>query len=241
MKPIVKAGHVVIVGGSSGIGLELARQVANQGGRVTVASRSQERLTLACADIRQITGASVSTYVLDASDESAVISFFKELGEIDHLVSTIKPTHISSRFTDADVNSHQAAFDAKYWGQYYLVLHAITSNSVTQSIILTSGIAAARGYAGFSGTAAINGAIESLVKSLAVELAPIRVNTVSPGFIERFSNDTERYNMVVELGANIPLQRLGSHKEAAEAYMYLMKNQYSTGSVLTVDGGALYG
>ncbi len=231
----MKGKHIVIVGGSSGIGLELAKQVVNQGGHVTIASRSEDKLKSAYVDI----GSSVSTYVLDASNESEVIRFFKELGVIDHLVSTIKPTHVSNKFSDAEVTSHKAAFDAKYWGQYFLALHAIRTNSVSSSIIFTSGIAASRGYIGFSGTAAINGAIESLVKSLAVELSPIRVNAVSPGFIERFSNDNERYEAIESLGSNIPLKRLGTHKEVVESYLYLMKSKYTTGSVLTIDGGEL--
>jgi len=74
---------------------------------------------------------------------------------------------------------------------------------------------------------------------LAVELSPIRVNAVSPGFIERFSNDIERYEAIESLGSNIPLKRLGTHKEVAESYLYLMKSKYTTGSVLTVDGGEL--
>jgi NAD(P)-dependent dehydrogenase (short-subunit alcohol dehydrogenase family) len=235
MEAAVKGKHVVIVGGSSGIGLELAKQVVNQGGNVTIASRSEEKLKSAYVAI----GSSVSTYVLDASNESEVICFFNDLGGIDHLISTIKPTHISNKFTDAEVTSHKDAFDAKYWGQYFLALHGIRTNSVTRSIIFTSGIAASRGYTGFSGTAAINGAIESLVKSLAVELAPIRVNAVSPGFIERFPNDNERYKTIESLGSNVPLKRLGTHREVAESYLYLMKNKYTTGSVLTVDGGEL--
>lgn len=235
MESVVKGKHVVIVGGSSGIGLELAKQVVNQGGKVTIASRSEEKLKLALNDI----GSNVSTFILDASNESEVIEFFKESHEIDHLVSTIKPTHISNKFTDGEVISHKAAFDAKYWGQYYIALHAIRSNSVTNSIIFTSGIAASRGYTGFSGTAAINGAVESLVKSLAVELAPIRVNALSPGFIERFPEDNERYQAIRNLGSKVPLKRLGSHAEIADGYIFLMNNKYSTGSVLTIDGGEL--
>jgi NAD(P)-dependent dehydrogenase (short-subunit alcohol dehydrogenase family) len=245
MKSFKKGEHVVIVGGSSGIGLEVSRQAAKHGSRVTIASRSAENLKVALAELEGISGACVASYQLDASIQSDVIRFFeqilKKIGKIDHLVSTIKPAHISSRFADADIVSHKVAFDAKYWGQYLLALHAIRTQSVSGSIVLTSGIAAAKGYIGFSGTAAINGAIESLVKSLAVELAPIRINAVSPGFIERHPDDTERYRMVEKLGSNIPLNRLGSHAEAAQAYMYLMNNKYTTGSVLAVDGGELCG
>jgi len=239
----MKGKHVVIVGGGSGIGLALAQQVVAQGGQVTIASRSEEKLTLACDnignDIDPSLGGSISAVQLDASNESEVIAFFKTIGKFDHLVCTIKPTHVSNAFIAGDVASHKAAFEAKYWGQYYLALHASRHNAVTCAITFTSGIAASRGYPGFSGTAAINGAIESLVKSLAVELAPIRVNAVSPGFIERHANDEARYQLIQNLGANIPLTRLGSHAEVAEGYLFLMNNRYSTGTILTIDGGEL--
>ncbi|WP_158236000.1 SDR family oxidoreductase [Hydrogenovibrio sp. SC-1] len=231
----MKGKNIVIVGGSSGIGLALAKKATQAGANVTIASRSSAKLKLASDEIEQ----PITIYKLDASIEEEVIGFFKELGVIDHLISTIKPTHISQQFVDTEICNHKSAFEAKYWGQYFLALHAIRSNSVSEGIILTSGIAASRGYVGFSGTAAINGAIESLVKSLAVELAPIRVNAVSPGFIERFPNDLARYSAISDLGSNVPLRRLGSNLEAAEGYMYLMKNKYTTGSILTIDGGEL--
>lgn len=231
----MKGNHVVIVGGSSGIGLELAKQAIAQGLRVTIASRSKEKLECAYQQL----DCSISTYALDASNESQVIKFFESIESIDHLVSTIKPEHISHKFTDAEVDSHKAAFDAKYWGQYFLTLHGIRSNPDLESVTLTSGIASSRGYIGFSGTAAINGAIESLIKTLSVELTPVRINAVSPGFIERFSGDHDRYKTVSNLGSKVPLQRLGSHYEVSQAYLFLMSNKYSTGSVLTIDGGEL--
>ena len=231
----MKGKHVVIVGGSSGIGLELAKQAMVQGFRVTIASRSKEKLECAYQQL----DSSVSTYVLDASNESQVIKFFENIEPIDHLVSTIKPEHVSHKFTDAEVNSHKAAFDAKYWGQYFLTLHGVRSNPELKSVTLTSGIASSRGYTGFSGTAAINGAIESLIKSLSVELTPVRINAVSPGFIERFPDDQDRYKAVLNLGCKVPLQRLGSHYEVSQAYLFLMSNKYATGTVLTIDGGEL--
>jgi NAD(P)-dependent dehydrogenase (short-subunit alcohol dehydrogenase family) len=193
----VKGNHIVIVGGSSGIGLELAKQALIKGFRVTIASRTQEKLNLA----KQQLNNDVDTFALDVSNESEVIQFFKNMDAIDHLVATVKPEHISHKFTDAAVNSHKSAFDTKYWGQYYLALHAVRSNSISKSITLTSGIASSRGYVGFSGTAAINGAIESLVKSLAVELTPLRINAVSPGFIERHPEDHDRYQAILNLGS----------------------------------------
>ena len=231
----VKGKRVLIIGGGTGIGLCLAEKLIKLGATVVVASRNIEKLQLVVAKM----GANASAYQLDASDEQAVIQFFSAVGEFDHLVATIRPDHLTAPFNKTTPSSSRGAFDAKFWGQYYLAHHCLNTISKNGSILFTSGIAAARGYRGFSSTAAINGAIESLTKSLAVELAPVRVNTVSPGFIERSAEDIERWDMVQNLGARIPAERLGTQAEAAEAYIYLLQNRYTTGTILTVDGGEL--
>ena len=231
----MKDKRIVIVGGGTGIGLCLAEQLVNLGARVVIASRDIQKIETVCAKL----GALASAYQLDASDEQAVIQFFSDLGQFDHLVVTIRPDHLTAPFTESAPSDSRGAFDAKFWGQYNLARYCIDTISPTGSIVFTSGIAAARGYQGFSCTAAINGAIEALTKSLAVELAPIRVNAVTPGFIQRYSDDDERWQMVTDLTARIPAQRLGTQKEAAGAYIYLLQNRYTTGTILTVDGGEL--
>lgn len=231
----MKNKRVLIIGGGTGIGLCLARQLVDMGASVVIASRNTEKLQAVCAEL----GKAASTYPLDASDEQAVIRFFADLGEFDHLVATIRPDHLTAPFMASSPADSRDAFNAKFWGQYYLARHCIDTISVKGSIVFTSGIAAARGYPGFSSTAAINGAIESLTKALAVELAPIRVNAVAPGFIERHTDDEERWEMVQGLTTRIPAKRLGTQTEAANAYIYLLQNQYTSGTILTVDGGEL--
>lgn len=238
----VKGKRVLIIGGGTGIGLCLAEKLIKLGATVVIASRNIKKLQLVVAKM----GTNASATQLDASDEQAVIQFFSTVGEFDHLVATIRPDHLTAPFSKTAPSNSRGAFDAKFWGQYYLAHHCLNTISKNGSILFTSGIAAARGYRGFSSTAAINGAIESLTKSLAVELAPIRVNTVSPGFIERSAEDIERsaedierWDMVQNLGARIPAERLGTQAEAADAYIYLLQNRYTTGTILTVDGGEL--
>ena len=227
--------RIVIIGGSSGIGLSLSEHLLAEGSEVVIASRSPEKLLAAKKKLND----EVSTYELDASDEKSVVNFYSDIGSFDHLVITIKPDHLVSAFSESSVVDAKQAFDSKFWGQYNLVRHSLKNISVSGSIILTSGIASARSYKGFSGTAAINGAIESLVKSLSGEISPIRINAVSPGFIERNGDDQDRLNAVKALGARPSIDRLGTPKEVAEAYLYLLKNEYSTGSVLILDGGEL--
>lgn len=226
---------IIIIGGSSGIGLKLAECLLAEGSKVIIGSRSLDKLSTAKKRLNN----EVSIYELDASDEKSVLNFFTTVGSFDHLVITIKPNHLVSSFKESDIFDVREAFDNKFWGQYNLVRHCLKSISKSGSITLTSGIAAQRSYKGFSGTAAINGAIESLVKSLSGEISPIRINAVNPAFIERHSEDMDRFDAVKELGARPSVDRLGTPKEVAEAYVYLLKSEYSTGSILTIDGGEL--
>lgn len=226
---------VLVVGGSSGIGLCLSHILLENGFFVTIASRSIDKLNKA----RETLSENSSIEVVDASDEQSVIDLFDRVGEIDHLVVTIKPNHLTSEFKESETAEVKKAFDSKFWGQYYLARHCLPFIKTSGSITLTSGIASRRGYRGFSGTAAINGAIESLVSSLASEISPIRINAVCPGFIESRENDVERYSKVQKLGARIPVDRLGKQSEISEAYLYLMNNNYSTGTTIVIDGGEL--
>lgn len=227
--------RIVIIGGSSGIGLNLCGHLVEQGAKVIVGSRSLEKL----AEAKRSLNDEISTFQIDASDENSVINFFSEVGDFDHLVVTIKPDHLVCDFKDSDTSNARAAFENKFWGQYNLVRHCLKNISSQGSIVLTSGIASSRGYKGFSGTAAINGAVESFVNSVSSEISPVRINAVSPGFIERHSDDSERYESIKKLGANPSVERLGTHKEVSQSYIYLLTNTYSTGSTLVIDGGEL--
>ena len=232
----LKNRRVIVVGGSSGIGLNVCKELLLADAMVVVASRSVENLRTAKDTLKQ----NITTYELDASDEQAVMRFFSEVGgRIDHVVAAIKPDQVTGNFSTMHSSEVRKAFEAKYWGQYNVARHSLPYLSKEGSILLTSGIASSRGYKGYSGIAAINGAIESLVKTLAVELAPIRVNAVSPGFIERFQNDTERYDALRAFGVRPPLDRMGTHKEVSAAYLFLLRNQYATGMILPIDGGEL--
>ena len=228
-------GKRVIIAGDSSIGLCLAKQLIDQGAWVVVAARDIIKLEKVMSEL----GAKASAYELDTSNEQAVIQFFSELGRFDHLVSSIKVAHLDASFKQTKSLATHKAFETKFWGQYYLARHSIENIALGGSIVLTSGMTSSRLYSGFSGAAAINGAIESLTKSLAVELAPIRVNAVALGFIERFDHDLERLAQVVKLGGRMLVDRLGSQDEVASAYLYLLNNAYANGTVLNVDGGGV--
>ena len=224
--------RILLVGGSSGIGLRLAHLLVNLGADLTIASRSAEQLNEAFES-------PVHRRKLDASCEASVKTFFVEAPRYDSIICTIKPEHVKGLFTESSISAARDAFDSKFWGQYYVAKYGAQNIAKQGSIILTSGIAASRAYEGFASTAAINSAVEALVRSLALELAPIRVNAVSPGFVERFDNDTQRLSQVSKLSTvKLPLGRLVSQQSVVEAYLYLLTSEHTTGTILTVDGGS---
>lgn len=232
---MIKNQKIVIVGGSSGIGYAVAQQVLAAGAQVIIASRSNERLSAAA---RQL-GERVQTEVVDAADEQSIADFFRRVGHFDHLAITIKPHIRSDRFLESEVSAAIAAFDAKFWGQYRLAKHGAPYIRKNGSIIFTSGIASRRGYIGYSAVSAMNAATETLANAIAIELAPIRVNTVCPGFVETEPPTPGRAQYIETLSPTLPLKRLAAASDIADAYLYLFGNSYSTGTVIVVDGGAI--
>lgn len=232
---MLKNQKIILIGGGSGIGLAIAQKAVDAGAQVVIASRSLEKLHAAAARL----GGCVRVEPIDASDEQSVIDFFRRVGPFDHLAATIKPQLPSGRFLDNEPAAVSAAFDTKFWGQYRVARHGARHIRPTGSIVLTSGIASSRSYPGYSAVSAMNAATEALTKAIAVELAPVRVNCVCPGFVDTDPPLPGRAGHVKALAPGLPLDRLGAAGEIAEAYLYLFGNAYSTGSVVAVDGGAL--
>jgi len=230
---MLKNSKVLVIGGSSGIGFAVAQQSLNAGAEVVIASRSLEKLHAAAKQL----GGRVTVEQVDVSDEHAVIELFHRVGPFDHLAATIKPRLPSGKFLENESAEVVAAFDAKFWGQYRLAKHALRHIRTNGSIVFTSGVASRRSYPGYSAVSAMNAAIEALASAIAIELAPIRVNTVCPGFVDADSPIPGRVDYVRKLAPSLPLNRLGATNEIADAYLYLFGNAYSTGSVIVVDGG----
>ncbi|MHB1133083.1 MAG: SDR family oxidoreductase [Chloroflexota bacterium] len=227
---------VVVIGGSSGLGLGIAKLAATQGAHVIIASRTAEKLERAKAEIQ----GSVEARVLDVRDEAAVEAFFAAVGDLDHLAT---PGNEGARgpFLEMPTSKARGGFDSKFWGQYLAARYAAPRIRAGGSIVLVSGGNSVRPGKNSVAMAAINAAVEGLARGLAVELAPLRVNCVSPGLVETplwESIPEERRQEMYGRGALETLVgRTGRPEDIARAAIYLMENGYASGNTLFVDGG----
>jgi len=228
---------VVILGGSSGMGLATAKAAKADGARVVIAGRSRERLQAA----RAVLGDEVRTVALDVGDEIGTRALFSELGPVDHVFITAGAVLFDPKLAP-DAASVRPALDTRFWGAFNAAKSAAATMSTGGSITFTSGTAAMRPIRGASVAGASCGAVEAFARSLAVDLAPIRVNTIQPGLIDTPFLDTlgeRRSAIIAEYSRRLPVGRVGRTEDVANAVLFLMKNGFVTGITLTVDGGGV--
>lgn len=229
--------HVVITGGSSGIGLCLAQDLARRGARLTLLGRDLSKLDQAAAQV----GGSVQAARLDVTDEAAVAAFFASHGPLDHLVTAAAGT-VRGTVVELEVARARALFESKYWGQYLCAKYAAPRLVDRGSIVMFSGWISRKPMAGVSALAAVDAAIEALGRTLALELAPRRVNVVTPGMIDtplwsaRLTAEEQRAHFE-RIGQTLPVGRPGTPLDVAHAVRFLLENGFTTGAVLDVDGG----
>lgn len=231
--------EVVVVGGSSGMGLATARAAALDGAHVTIASRRQRLIDAALRDLPDgCTGT-----VLDARNEAQAAGLFNRLGHIDHVVFTAGDAFTPQRLADMSLGDAHGVLDVRLWGAVTVIKHAAPHMRSAGSISLTTGTVGQRPAPGAALAAAGAGAAEGLVRGLAVELAPLRVNAVRAGAFR-----TPMWDQIPEAQRDAVFERLaqdtltgtvGEPDEIAAAHVYLMNSRYVTGTVLTVDGGLL--
>jgi NAD(P)-dependent dehydrogenase (short-subunit alcohol dehydrogenase family) len=231
--------RIVVLGGSSGIGLATAQAAATEGASIVIASSRQERIDEALA--RLPSGS--EGHALDLGGEDAVRKLFAGLGRFDHLVFTAGEALALGSLAAADVSAAQQFFRLRYWGAYMAAKYGSSSILPGGSIVFTSGIAGLRPRTGWAVAASICSAMEGLTRGLAVELAPIRVNIVSPGVVKTplwvGMAEADRAAHYEDTARRLPVAHVGEAAEIAEAYLYLMRQTYVTGQVVVVDGGAL--
>jgi len=233
---MLKGKKVVIIGGSSGIGFESAKQVIAQGAEVIIASRSRNKLQNA----KEQLGAKATAFTLDTTEEQQVQSFFEKVGQFDHLVVSAAETSGGS-FLHTNTAQARQLFENKFWGQYYAAKHGAPKVLPQGSITLFSGVVAYKSMVGSSILGAVNAAISNLGQTLALELAPIRVNIISPGIIDTPSRskmpEETRNHFYATVGNKLPVKRIGRAEDVAQSVLYLLQNSFVTGTVLHVEGG----
>jgi NAD(P)-dependent dehydrogenase (short-subunit alcohol dehydrogenase family) len=231
--------RVVIIGGSSGIGLAVAEEAASQGADVVIVSSKAERVQEAIQSI----GGNVRGEAVDVFDEKSVESFFPNIGAFDHLVFTAGDSLQLHELADTDLKQARHAFELRYWAALAAVKYGSPHIRKGGSIVLTTGVAGRRPHKGWAVAASVCGTIEALTRALAVELAPIRVNAVSPGVVrtnlwQNMSAD-EREQLFESVGKRLPVGRVGEAHDIAQAYLFLMQEGFSTGQTVVVDGGTV--
>jgi NAD(P)-dependent dehydrogenase (short-subunit alcohol dehydrogenase family) len=230
---------VVIIGGSSGIGFEIARQTSALGARLTIVGRDQVKLAASAKKL----GGTVKAAVLDAHDDAAQEEFFSKLVAVDHLVSMVGDS-MAGGFLTTTPETMRHVLHSKFWSNWLIGKHAAPKVRAGGSITFTAGTGGRAQE--ISASYVANLGIGALVQGLASELAPrVRVNAVSPTFMGKrtpFWKDMppkELKKTIAGFTESVPLKRLATVEEVASAYVYLMGNDFITGQVLTVDGGVM--
>ena len=227
---------VVVIGGSSGIGLATARLASAAGAQVTIAGRDEARLAAALESLP----ADARGVALDVADEAAVRDLFESFDHVDH-VATLAGTHVAGTLADLDTAALRGPVDNRFWGPLFVGKYA-APKMTTGSITLCTGAGVARPRAGNVIVSAAAGGSEFLARAMAVELAPVRVNVVRPGIVDTPLLDRlapgNRDDVLKAMAKRMPLGRVAQPEEIADGILFLMTNEYVTGTTLTIDGGA---
>jgi NAD(P)-dependent dehydrogenase (short-subunit alcohol dehydrogenase family) len=227
----------LVVGGTSGVGLATARALSDLGMVVHVAGRSQQRLDSALASDPGLLG-----HQADGGNAGQMAALAASIAPIDCLVVTLSGSEGPGALADLDLGMLRRAFDAKFWAHITTIQAALPHLAADGSITLLGAVTARAGMPGTAGIAAINGAVEALVKPLAVELAPIRVNGVSPGIVDTpwWSGlpGQARQAYFAQAAAQLPTGRVATAQEIADVVVLAATNPNLTGTVIEADGGA---
>jgi len=223
--------RAVIMGGTSGIGLATAERLTGLGVDVIVTGRDSAKLA-------RLHGRFAMAEQLDGTNREAVAKFFERLGSFEHLVLAFSPGAVGlGPIRETSPEDFETAFTDKLFGYIDAIRHA----DVTESITMISAASARAAIPGSVTLAAVNGAIERIVSPLAAELAPVRVNAVSPGIVDTpwwsFLTDEQRQAQFDAAASSVPAGRIGTPADVADAIAYLVYASLITGTILPVDGG----
>ncbi|KAB0515585.1 SDR family oxidoreductase [Pseudomonas extremorientalis] len=222
---------VIVIGGSSGIGAAVAKAAAARGAQVVLAGR---RLTSGVVN-------GLRSEPVNVTDAGSLQQLFERVGRFDHLVYTSGPTVRAKTLIETDLTEAQDNFNVKLWGSLRAIQLALPFLDKHGSISLTSGQLGRKLAPGQFIKTGINAATEALGKQLAKELAPRRVNVISPGVIDTPAyaglSEEQRLAMFAKVGEGVPVGRVGQAEEVAQVYVLAMENGFMTGAVIDIDGG----
>jgi NAD(P)-dependent dehydrogenase (short-subunit alcohol dehydrogenase family) len=229
--------RVVVLGGSSGIGLAVAKAAARESAELTIVSSRKTNIDRALAELPR----SAQGHAIDLSDEARIRNLFEVIGPLDHLVYTAGENLKLGTLKDTNINEARQFWTLRYWGAFAAVKYGAPNIRSGGSIVLTSGLASQRPHAGWTVASSICGAMEGLTRALAVELAPIRVNAVCPGVVRtplwNSMSEADRTTLYQQMNEKLLVGHVGESEEVSEAYLYLMRQTYGTGQPIVVDGG----
>lgn len=227
----------VILGGSSGMGLAAARQLAQAGATVVVTARDSEKLAMAATTLPD----TARTAAFDARDTAATERFFHANGRFQHLVLALSSGAAFGPFAELSEQALRDTFENKFWPYVNAMRLSLDWLAQDGSITLIAGSAARKAGRGMAAIAATNGALVAMVGPLALELAPRRVNAVCPGPVDtpywEHVDPLRRAEMFAETAGRLPVGRMGTAGDVGQAVIYLVTNTFTTGTILDCNGG----
>jgi len=225
---------VLVVGRGSGIARAVALLAWSEGARVVAAGRDRAKLAAA------YDGCDIGAEVVDVTDDESIAALADRVGAVDHVVSTAS-ARARGKLSELERRNLLQSFDTKVIGPTMLAKHFAPQINPGGSVVLFSGVHAFKLNVGYLGVGITNGAVDFLTRWLAVELAPIRVNAISPGVIDTGAWDAMgedgKRNYFTHIAASNPARRIGTPEDVASAVLFAMTNSFMTGMTLKVDGG----
>jgi NAD(P)-dependent dehydrogenase (short-subunit alcohol dehydrogenase family) len=231
---LLKGKKVVVVGGSSGIGLSTAELAKREGADVIVASRNVAKLDAVAERLNAI------AIPADVTSDDSVAKLFRNCGPVDHVVVTAAQLR-TGPFKTVSMEDVRSTMEGKFWGAWRVAKSAEIRPG--GSLTLVSGYLSIRPRPNSAIISVANGALESLARALALELAPVRVNAVSPGIIDTpiraAMPEQARREMLAQTAAKLPVGRVGVGEDIARQILAFMTIGFATGSIVYLDGGGL--
>lgn len=230
--------RILIIGGTSGMGLAAAARLANQGAEVIISGRDLDRTKSAASELSGV----VAGAAIDMMDKTSLARAADQIGRLDHLVLAASTGVAWGPFADVTPEALSLALEGKllgYWRALQTFLPILRKDG---SVVMLTGAASRTAMPGTAGLAAVNGAITQAAQTLARELAPLRVNVISPGLIDTPAYDgmpaEAKAGLFAQTAKALPVGRTGQPDDVAGAVELLLSNPFITGALIDVDGGA---